>query len=57
MEPYIDFVKLEFMKFVKEHPNPEDVIPYLLKNMFDGPPAMVGMVQRAVRTLAEQVYC
>lgn len=56
MEPYIDVVKLEFMKYVEQHPNPEDVVSYLLQNTFDGPPAMVGMVQRAVRTLAEQVY-
>lgn len=55
MDSSVDIVKHEFGEFVKLHPDPEDVISYLLKNTFDGPPAMVGMVQRAVKTLAEQV--
>jgi hypothetical protein len=51
-----DPAKDEFRKFVETNsPTPRAVLQYIVDHQFNGSPALVGMVQRAVRTLAEQV--
>ncbi len=52
----MDEAKRNFELFIeKNNPTPKEVIDFIVQTQFNGSAGMIGMVNRAVKTLAEQV--